>query len=131
METREIVLDRIEARALWRKYREHQHYAKPIDWEIQRTYQLIAQGRVVIKALDSILTAGVGEDGAEPRSKCGVVSPMKRVHRGHGPSDGPADGSGWTMAAADPVSTVDARPYAVQITGMFLTSSFSCEIDRE
>ena len=63
METQEISLDRLEARALWRKYREHQHYAKPIDWEIQRTYQMIAQGRLVIKALESIVKAGVGEDG--------------------------------------------------------------------
>jgi hypothetical protein len=63
MQTENIVLDRGEARALYRKYREHQHYAQPIDWEIQRTYQLIAQGRLVIKALDSIATAGVGEDG--------------------------------------------------------------------
>lgn len=63
METQQITLERDAARALWRKYREHQHYAKPIDWEIQRTYQLIAQGRLVIKALESIRTAGVGEDG--------------------------------------------------------------------
>jgi hypothetical protein len=61
MRTETIVVDRAEARALYRKYREHQHYAKPIDWEIQRTYQLIAQGRVVIKAIDSIVAAGLDE----------------------------------------------------------------------
>ncbi len=61
MQTETIVVDRAEARALYRKYREHQHYAKPIDWEIQRTYQLIAQGRVVIKAIDSIVAAGLDE----------------------------------------------------------------------
>jgi hypothetical protein len=33
MQTENIVLGRCEARALYRKYREHQHYAKPIDWE--------------------------------------------------------------------------------------------------
>jgi hypothetical protein len=63
MQTQNIVVDRVEARALYRKYREHQHYSTPIDWEIQRTYQLIAQGRLVIRALDSITAAGVGEDG--------------------------------------------------------------------
>jgi hypothetical protein len=63
MQTENIVVDRAEARALYRKYREHQHYAKPIDWEIQRTYQVIAQGKLVIRALDSIVKAGVGEDG--------------------------------------------------------------------
>jgi hypothetical protein len=59
METQNLVVERTEARALYRKYREHQHYAKPIDWEIQRTYQLIAQGRVVIRAIDSIIKAGL------------------------------------------------------------------------
>ena len=38
MRTETMVVDRAEARALYRKYREHQHYAQPIDWEIQRTY---------------------------------------------------------------------------------------------
>jgi hypothetical protein len=37
---------------------------------IQRTYQLIAQGRLVIKALDSIATAGVGEDGYPKLAIC-------------------------------------------------------------
>ena len=70
METQSVVVDRAEARALFRKYRAHRHYSTPIDWEIQRTYQLIAQGRVVIKALDSILTAGVGEDGYPKLAIC-------------------------------------------------------------
>lgn len=63
METQRIVVDRNQARALYRKYKEHQHWAEPIDREIQRTYQLIAQGRVVIKALESIRVAGVDEQG--------------------------------------------------------------------
>jgi hypothetical protein len=63
METQNIVVDREEARALYRKYREHQHWSEPIDDEIRRTYQLIAQGRVIIRALDSIVKAGVGADG--------------------------------------------------------------------
>jgi hypothetical protein len=62
MQTETIVVDRAEARALYRKYREHQHYARPIDWEIQRTYQLIAQGRIVIKAIDSIVAAGLNDE---------------------------------------------------------------------
>jgi hypothetical protein len=61
--TETVTVDRVEARALYRKYREHQHYSTPIDHEIQRTYQLIAQGRVVIKALASIAAAGLGADG--------------------------------------------------------------------
>jgi hypothetical protein len=58
-----IALDRGEARELYRRYKAHVHYAKPIDREIQRTYQLIAQGRVVIRALESIKAAGLNEQG--------------------------------------------------------------------
>jgi hypothetical protein len=62
MQTETVVVDDAQARALYRKYREHQHYAQPIDWEIQRTYQLIAQGRIVIKAIDSIVAAGLNDE---------------------------------------------------------------------
>ena len=63
METQRIVVDRDEARALFRKYREHRHWSEPIDQEIQRTYQLIARGEIIIKALESVVKAGLGEDG--------------------------------------------------------------------
>lgn len=59
METQTLKLDRKEALALYRDYKKHQHYSQPIDKEIQRTYQLISQGRVVIQALESIKTAGL------------------------------------------------------------------------
>lgn len=62
MQTTNLVMERAEARALYRKYREHQHWSEPLDREIQRVYQLLAQGRVVIKALESIAAAGLGED---------------------------------------------------------------------
>ncbi len=63
MDTERIVIDRKQALELYRKYKIHQHYSQPIDKEIQRTYQLIAQGRVVIKALESIKQAGLNEQG--------------------------------------------------------------------
>ena len=63
MQTEKIVLERGQALALYRKYREHQHWSEPIDIEIQRVYQAIAKGQVVIKALASVIAAGVGEDG--------------------------------------------------------------------
>ena len=62
MNVERIRVDRKKARDLYRKYKEHQHYSAPIDREIQRAYQLIAQGRVVIKALESIRIAGLGDD---------------------------------------------------------------------
>lgn len=63
METQRIVIDRKEARELYQQYKKHQHYSDPIDHEIQRAYQLIAQGRMVIRALESIKAAGVFESG--------------------------------------------------------------------
>ena len=63
MEVQRLEVDRAKARELYRKYKEHQHYSEPIDQQVQRTYQLIAQGRVVIRALESIRTAGLNAQG--------------------------------------------------------------------
>ena len=62
METQRIELDREKARQLWQDYQKHRHYSQPIDQEVMRAYQAIAKGRVVIRALDSIVKAGLGED---------------------------------------------------------------------
>ena len=51
------------ARELWRAYRKHQHYSTPIDKEVMNAYQKLAQGKLVIKALESIATAGANEMG--------------------------------------------------------------------
>lgn len=67
METVNLTLDRGEARQLWRKYREHLHYSQPIDHEIMRAYQLIAQGRLIIKAIESIAKAGRRESDGFPK----------------------------------------------------------------
>src|SRR5262245_24915054 len=67
METTTIELDRDEARRLFRKYREHKAHQLPIDAEIQRLYQLIAQGRIVIQALHSIGAAGADPMTGLPR----------------------------------------------------------------
>jgi hypothetical protein len=64
METTVVAFDRGEARALFREYRKHLHWSAPIDHEIRRTYQLVAQGRVVIRALESVKAAGVLTEGA-------------------------------------------------------------------
>jgi hypothetical protein len=63
MQTEQIVLERDKARELWRDYRKHQHWSEPIDREVMRSYQALAQGKVVIQALESIVKAGVGQDG--------------------------------------------------------------------
>jgi hypothetical protein len=63
METATVAFDRGEARALFREYKKHLHWSRPIDHEIRRTYQLIAQGRVIIRALESVRAAGVNTEG--------------------------------------------------------------------
>jgi hypothetical protein len=63
MNVEEIKVDPKEARELYREYKKHVHYSTPIDDEIRRAYQLIAQGKVIIRALDSVKQAGVGADG--------------------------------------------------------------------
>jgi hypothetical protein len=63
MQTQQIVLEQDKARQLWRDYRKHQHWSQPIDREVMKSYQALAQGRVVIQALESIVKAGVGVDG--------------------------------------------------------------------
>lgn len=62
MQTAPITLDRQRARDLWRDYRKHQHWSKPIDHDVMTAYQAIAQGKMVIKALESVRAAGLGED---------------------------------------------------------------------
>jgi hypothetical protein len=57
-----ITVSRGEAEMLYRKYKEHAAYSEPIDWEVQRTYDLLRNGKVVIRAIESIKQAGLGRD---------------------------------------------------------------------
>lgn len=56
-------IDRDEARCMWRKYQEHRAYQSPHDEEIAAIYKRIAQGKTVIRALESIRAAGLNDDG--------------------------------------------------------------------
>jgi hypothetical protein len=58
-----VTIARETARELWRAYQTHRHYSTPIDREVMSAYQKLAQGRLVIKALESITTGGVDEHG--------------------------------------------------------------------
>src|ERR1700756_956299 len=63
MDVQNVVMTRSEARDLYRKYKDHKHYSTPVDREVQRCYQLLAQGRLVIKALESIKVAWLNAQG--------------------------------------------------------------------
>jgi hypothetical protein len=58
-----LKIDRWKAKELYRAYLTHQHYERPVDEEIRRAYRLIAQGRMIIRALDAVRLAGLGDDG--------------------------------------------------------------------
>jgi hypothetical protein len=66
MQTEQVVMGRAEARDLYRAYKKHLHYSEPIDREVMRAYQLLAQGRLVIKALASMIAAGL-DDKSHPK----------------------------------------------------------------
>lgn len=70
MQTYKIDIDKFTARQLYRNYRAHASYAEPVDDEIRRAYQLLAQGKLIIRALESIKNAGVDTQG---RPKLAIV----------------------------------------------------------
>jgi len=63
MHTEKITMTRSEAADLYRRYKAHAAYSEPIDWEVQRTYQLLSQGKVIIRAIESIKAAGLDRKG--------------------------------------------------------------------
>jgi hypothetical protein len=56
-------IDRDQAREFWQKYQTHKHYQTQADAEIAAIYKRIAQGKTVIRALESIRAAGVDAQG--------------------------------------------------------------------
>lgn len=56
-------IDREQARELWKKYQTHRNHQSPHDAEIAAIYKRIAQGKTVIRALESIKAAGLNEHG--------------------------------------------------------------------
>jgi hypothetical protein len=63
VDSAKLIASREEAAALLRKYHEHRAWSAPVDQDIARVYGAIAKGRMVIRALDAITAAGLGEDG--------------------------------------------------------------------
>ncbi|HEX2726302.1 MAG TPA: hypothetical protein VHN20_10820, partial [Beijerinckiaceae bacterium] len=70
MQTVAVEIPRKQARELYREYKKHVHYSQPMDREIMRAYQLMAQGRVIIKALESIRKAGVNDQALPKLAIC-------------------------------------------------------------
>lgn len=63
MDATVLKMERSEARELYEKYRASLHFGEEIDREVARAYRLLAQGKLIIKAFESVRTAGLNEDG--------------------------------------------------------------------
>lgn len=63
MQVAKLEVNKDLARELYQQYKKHQHYSEPIDKEIQRAYQHLSKGKLIIKALESIVTAGLNDYG--------------------------------------------------------------------
>lgn len=70
MRVEKLVIDREAAREAWRRYQAHKAWSKPHDAEIAAIYKRIGQGHQVIRALESIRTAGVNEKGLPRLAIC-------------------------------------------------------------
>lgn len=102
MEVAKLELDRTEARRLYREYKEHRAFQTEEDREIERTYRLIAAGKVVIQARASIVAAGLGPDGFPKLALCRADSRECRVEMFHsGECRMYADSSGWHPPRAE------------------------------
>jgi len=62
MEVSKIFVDRAQAEQMYRQYKTHAAYSELIDWEVQRTYDLLRKGKVIIRALESIKQAGLNRE---------------------------------------------------------------------
>ena len=65
MHTELIQLDRGRAAQLYRDYKKAVNYTKPldaVDAEVMQAYRLIAKGKMIIRALESIKQAGLTRD---------------------------------------------------------------------
>ncbi len=100
MQTERIEMDRDEALALYREYRKSRRYETKIDAEVKRTYRAISQGKVVIRALESIANAGLKEDGFPALAICRADATHCEVNMG------------WSGGATFYASTRDRRVWS-------------------
>jgi hypothetical protein len=70
MEVQAIQMTRLKARELYRGYKAHLHYSQPIDRECMRAFQLLAQGRLIIKAIEAVRLAGLNDQGLPKLALC-------------------------------------------------------------
>lgn len=67
MDVQHLTVPSAEAEKMLRKYREHRHYDSPLDEEIMRIYSLVAKGKTIINARQSIVAAGLQTSSNLPK----------------------------------------------------------------
>jgi hypothetical protein len=119
MEVSTMKMERAEARELYEKYQASVSFGTDIDREIARTYRLLGQGEVIIRAIDSIKMAGLGADG-HPLLALTRADARRCVWRGYADGSGRFVADGRWRGARNTVSVpVDFFPRA--------TSRWDCE----
>lgn len=69
-------IDPEQAREYWQKYQSHVHRQTRADAEIAAIYKRIAQGKTVIRALESIRVAGLNAEGFPRLAICRADMPL-------------------------------------------------------
>ena len=87
MNVETLTVDRETAHQMWKKYQTHRHNQSKIDADIERIYKVIAEGKVVINALASIVGAGLN---AEKLPKLAIARADARTVFLNASSDGSA-----------------------------------------
>ncbi len=67
MDVQHLTVPPAEAEKMLRKYREHRHYDNPLDEEIMRIYSMVAKGKTIINARQSIIAAGLQTSSSLPK----------------------------------------------------------------
>lgn len=104
MEVSTVSISSTDAYREWRRYQSHrlnQGVAVEADREIERIYKLIASGKKVIRALDSIVKAGVNSEGLPKLAIVRAVQDKCFLYVRH-------DG-GMIMSARESVRSREAR----------------------
>lgn len=101
MDVAKLALDKDEARRLHGEYKAHRQFQTAMDREIERTYKLIAAGKVVIQAVESVRVAGLGPDGRPKLALCRADAAWCALRMGPSGSAEMYSDEGWKTPRAD------------------------------
>jgi hypothetical protein len=122
MHTELITMAKAEALSLYQKYKTHTAYSEPIDWEVQRTYQLLSKGNTIIRALESIKQAGLNREFLPKLALAPATAKACHIRRGK-------DGSMVMAPSADFWRERKTHLHFREETFVFPTESFPMSWD--